>query len=115
MRVELTVNDQIETLQIWFEYSGTHTICRCEFRGKADHGAPATLAAGDRFCRATGRRVALTRLLKTGLLRLESAYPTTVNPNISARWVEILKFTREMRREVWMAYFKSHADLRRRK
>ena len=89
--------------RFWFKHAPTTTTVNCQW-GSPDptYSATATLAGGDKFCKAIGRKVALTRLLRVGLIRLHG--------NIwGTDWV----FTREQRKLIWAEYFKQHADLRK--
>jgi len=89
--VKVTING-VE-LRFRFEHKLGTTIVYCETSIPTMIAASANLAKGDRHVKAIGRRVALTRLLKT------------LEP--------VLDFTRDQRRQVWSEYFRQHADLRR--
>lgn len=77
----------------FFTYSGNSTYCYL----LKDRESLEVVSGGaycrppDQFCKATGRRIALTKALKASNL------------------------TKEERREVWTEYFEHHADLSRSK
>lgn len=89
-----------------------HTQAIAEYNGHKYMGC-ATLANGDRYCRAIGRRVALHDLMRRGFIRLEECAPTAEHPSMTHHYVKDLGLSREQRRQVWSAYFAQHADLRR--
>lgn len=102
----------IGTLEFWFKHMPHATHVYCEFSGRT-HMAAASLAHGDTYNKATGRRVALGRLLKRGLLHLVPCEATKENLHFTAKWATDLTFTRPMRAQIWKAYFAAHADLRK--
>lgn len=77
-------------LKVSFRHNPENTAAIGESNGVL-FAAHANLAKGDRYCKAIGRKVALTRML--------------------GDWP--MPFTREQRAKVWSAYFAQHADLRR--
>lgn len=93
-----------------FEHRKTSTMCRCEYEGKT-YAAGANLAPGDQFCKAKGRRVALTRLLKNGLQELVPCDPTVQAYSTTMKWSPVHIFTRVDRATIWHEYFRQHADL----
>lgn len=108
--MKLTI-EGIGELKFSFEHAHRqHTNARCEFNGKT-FVASAHLAKCDRFVKAKGRRLALTRLLKYGLQELVPCEQTVEHPGLMAKWSHVLIFTREMRYQVWATYFAQHADL----
>ena len=105
MRVTI---DGIE-FRFWFKHTPTSTSVMCTTdRSEHVYEAATTLAPSDVFCKATGRKVALTRLLKKGLIRL-----TSPDPPIPIEQIWDVYFTRESRKLIWAEYFKQHADLRK--
>lgn len=96
--------DGIGELKFSFQHRDdkSGTVCRCELDG-AHYAAASQVADCDRFQRSTGRRVSLTRMLKRGLLSLN----TDVVP---MKWNVVHKFTREERTQIWAMYFYTHSD-----
>jgi hypothetical protein len=92
-------------LRFWFKrhhlLRRRATVVHCEYLGRT-YRSSSLCAESDIFSKAIGRRVALTRLLRVGLL---GGARTTVT-------VPDLEFSREMRRAVWAAYFAAHRDLK---
>jgi hypothetical protein len=103
--------ENVGSFKFYFDRTGRgHTAIYCEFEGVTFSSA-AHLAKNDKFCKATGRRVALTRMLKNGLNKIEPCEPTAEYPSCTARWAKVHEFTREERRIVWAEYFARHSDL----
>jgi hypothetical protein len=89
--------------KFWFKHTKTSTIVNCTFGSPEPvYRSSALLAKSDTFCKATGRKVALTRLLRVGLLRYQGSIRGT-------DWA----FSREERKLIWAEYFKQHADLKK--
>ena len=95
-----------EEIKIWFERNpgATNTVVVAQY-ASAEYRATAELSKHDAFVKATGRRVALTKILR-GLSRFV-IYPGRFE------WRTARVFSREDRRLVWAEYFRTHADLRR--
>lgn len=92
MRVTL---DGVGTLRFYFRHQANQaTECHCildDEQNAADFYAIAYKAKVDQFVKSKGRRVALGRLLNSGLIPAE--------------------LTRTQRRVIWETYFSRHADL----
>lgn len=92
MRVKL---DGVGTLRFYFRHMVNQaTECHCilgDEQNAADFYATAYKAKVDQFIKSKGRRVALGRLLSSGLIPTE--------------------LTRTQRRVIWETYFSRHADL----
>ena len=92
--------------RFWFKHHDHGTMALCDGdgiqkmlleRGITDvenWRVSSHLAKGDKFCKATGRRVSLTRLLRS------LSHPTN------------LGWTANERGLVWAEYFKQHRDLK---
>lgn len=105
--------DGIGELRFRFEHKPSGTLVYCDTQTPTVHSASASLAKGDQFVKAIGRRVALTKMLKYGLCTLVNCEPTLLHPSLQAKWVTHHVFTRDQRRQIWAEYFRRHADLRR--
>ncbi len=81
-------------LKFFFKYGGACTFAKCAHDKQVLFEASTCCADSDRFVKATGRRIALTRLLK----RMDAAGEDV---------------TRETRSLIWKTYFEHHADLKR--
>jgi hypothetical protein len=87
MRVAL---EGIGELRFWFKHTPKATVIFCTVGDTAPIQTHSHLARGDSYCKATGRRIALTRLLGWGMV-----------------------LSREQRKLIWAEYFKQHADLKK--
>lgn len=80
--------------RFWFQHypaRGTLAVCT-DPTGDNKYQVSSILAGGDKFCKAIGRRVSLTRLLNS------------LSYNLG--------WSRSDRGMVWAEYFKQHRDLR---
>jgi hypothetical protein len=103
----MIVNLGDKQFRFWFSYDRTHgvTFARCLY-DEREYSAVAVCSHNDQFVKALGRRVALTKLLDKGLMRLEM-------PDLGEYlWITDYSFSRDDRKAIWRVYFEQHKDLR---
>ena len=99
--------DGVGELRFWFQRNIRVTACTCQI-GDGDGGRQmwrqsSHCARGDVFVKATGRRVALNKLLHFMTLQHRMSGPTSTYADDARR----------NRGLIWAEYFRVHADLKK--